>query len=135
MIERLNGALLTPPQDAASGSTTPGEKAARFQEAVAQASARAETGTVSAGPLHLHPQMLNAADDAWLEVVATAEQLREPLLSDEHRHTLLKSLAESWRSFQSRSEPITQLLDDYGIDEKAGGPAAGQDLIGPGGDL
>jgi hypothetical protein len=95
--------------------------AAKFEEALAtpvggavvseaeRLSAAAPTGTGFAVP----PHILRAADDAWVEFLAVSEQLQNPQLPPEEKSQLLKGLAESWRSFQSQSEPIVRQLEDY----------------------
>jgi hypothetical protein len=85
---------------------------------------RAARGSSDRRPLH--PRTLNAADDAWVEVLAVIEELREPRLSDERRQIILKSLAERWRSFLTRSEPIARLLEASAIGDSAvGAPKSG----------
>jgi hypothetical protein len=64
------------------------------------------------------PQALVAADDAWVEVVAIAEQLRDPALPQEKKPQLLKSLVENWRLFQDQSAPIARMLEEYAVYER-----------------
>ena len=120
MIRPLDRSVLTPLSGAAGGSASADMRAARFEEALAQAAGasntaevRTESGTVCLEGFPLQPQMLIAADDTWVEVVAAAEELGDPGLPLERKHMLLQNLAENWRSFQSQSESIARLLDEY----------------------
>lgn len=49
---------------------------------------------------------LNAADDAWVNVVALTEELHKTDLSPEKRASLLNDLAQNWQIFQEQSGPI-----------------------------
>jgi hypothetical protein len=138
MIRPLDRSVLTPPSGAAGGSTSADLGAARFEEVLAQATAasntsevKTEAGTVSLDGLLLQPQVLIAADDTWVEVVATVEELGNPALPQERKHMLLQSLAENWRSFQSQSQSIARLLEDYAGRESTAGRS--HTASGPGG--
>ena len=113
MVGRLNEAALAPASSGASAHTPASDKAAGFEQALAHASnaAKASVPESAEAGLQLPPQALTAADDAWVEVVAAAEELRDPALSAERRQMLLQSLAANWRSFQSQSEPISRMLE------------------------
>lgn len=124
MVRPLDRSGMTPPSAAASGAASPDLRAARFGEALAQAAGaatapdpKAEPSSVQLNPLPLQPQMLMAADDAWVEVVAAAEELGNPALAQERKHMLLQSLAENLRSFQTQSQSIAQVLEAYVVRE------------------
>jgi hypothetical protein len=98
------------------------DSAVKFEEALAQtpvAGARVSgtemhsSAVLPGGGFGVTPQALSAADDAWVEFLAVSEQLQNPQLLAEEKSQLLKGLAESWRSFQSQSEPIVRQLEDY----------------------
>jgi hypothetical protein len=106
-------------EDEAAGSTS---SAAKFEEALAQApvggvtlseAERLSLATPQSTSFPLPPQALIAADDAWVEFLATSERLQNPQLPPEEKSQLLKGLTESWRSFQSQSGTITSQLEDY----------------------
>jgi hypothetical protein len=111
------------------GATTRARQARQAAEGVTAAVRNEQRSRVARGSSDrrpLHPQTLNAADDAWVEVLAVIEELCEPRLSDERRQIILKSLAERWRSFLTRSEPIARLLEASAIGDSAvGAPKSG----------
>jgi hypothetical protein len=145
MVGRLDKFVHTPSSAITGGTASCGESAARFEEALTQAAASTkrpewsglETGSVSLDGILPHSQALVAADDAWVEVVATAEELSNPELSPEAKQMLLKRIAEHWRMFQSHSEPITRMLEHFAVMDGAAGQAAGRlpDRTELGGDL
>lgn len=125
MIRGLDGAAPTPLAGATSTSSLSDGNVTQFLDTIAQ---------VAGIGLEKHmitPQALNAADDAWVEVVALAEQLRDPELAQDKKPQLLKSLVENWRLFQDQSAPIARLLKEYAVYEAAVADRAPSELGGP----
>jgi hypothetical protein len=92
--------------------------AAPFEKALREASAASVDRFVA------NPQMLVAADDAWVEVLAAAEQLRDPALPTEKKQAVLKALAENWRLFLSQTTPIAQMLEEHSRRNPDRGPTS-----------
>lgn len=55
---------------------------------------------------------LNAADDAWVNVVALTEELHRTDLSPGQRANLLGELAQNWQTFQQESGPILREVEN-----------------------
>jgi hypothetical protein len=125
MIRRLDGAAPTPLAGATSTSSLSEGHATQFLDTIAQVAG------ASLDKYMVTPQALTAADDAWVEVVTLAEQLRDPELAQDKKPQLLKSLVEYWRLFQDQSAPIARLLAEYDSHSPAAADRAPPDLGGP----
>jgi hypothetical protein len=71
------------------------------------------SGGTASKLLPLDPNILSAADDAWMEFLVISEELQTLQLSEKARGFLLEELIKIWRLFQSRTEQLNRQIEEY----------------------
>lgn len=88
---------------------------AAFQQALTAQAEQAEAGSdLSRSSIMKLASASEAADNAWVNVMAVLEKLQSPNLGRVQSKALLQELSANYQKFQAQSEPIARLVNGAG---------------------